>query len=84
MFFILFRRLVVEHANGKGLSYYSTVKQLEELSEVLDDELYERDLWESMEEIRVEMERQMDITEAITNRKKMPSKKSYFEVVDGE
>ncbi len=84
-YWFLCRRLVVEMAEeGKDIRYYSTVKQLEELSEVLDDELYERDLWEAMELIRVDMERHMDVTEAITNRKKMPSKKSYFEVVDGK
>ena len=84
-YWFLCRRLVVEKAAEEGgVIYYSTVKQLEELSEVLDDEKYEKDLWESMEQYRVEMERQMDVTEGITNSKKAISKKSYFEVVDGE
>jgi len=51
---------------------------------VLDDDVYEKDLWERMEEIRIEMERQMDLTEEITNKKKAPSKKSYFEIVNGK
>lgn len=63
--------------------YYSTVRQLEELSEVLDDELYERELWNSMEMIRVEMERQMDSSEELTNNKKAASRKSYFEQDNG-
>lgn len=78
------RRLVIELAKGGGVAYYySTVKQLEELSEVLDDEIYEKELWEAMEFSRVEMERQMDITERITNSKKAASRKSYFELENG-
>ncbi len=87
-YWFLCRRLVVEVADGKGedgnVRYYSTVKQLEELSEVLDDEMYEKELWENMEAVRIEMERQMDITEGITMAKKPPSKKSYFEVENGK
>ena len=63
--------------------YYSTVRQLEELSEVLDDELYEKELWNSMEMCRVEMERQMETSEELTNNKKAASRKSYFEQDNG-
>lgn len=82
-YWFLCRRLVVEKTDG-SISYYSTVKQLEELSEVLDDDLYERDLWGAMENIRLEMERQMDITEEMTASKRANSKKTYFEVENGE
>jgi nucleosome-remodeling factor subunit BPTF len=82
-YWFMCRRLVVEKVDG-NVNYYSTVKQLEELSEVLDDEVYEKELWESMEDIRIEMERQMDITEEITNKRKSSSKKSYFEVENGK
>ena len=64
--------------------YYSTVRQLEELSEVLDDEVYEKELWNNMELCRVEMERQMDTSEDLTNSKKAASRKSYFEQDNGK
>eukprot|EP00094_Tigriopus_californicus_P011143 TCALIF_10753-PA protein Name:"Similar to E(bx) Nucleosome-remodeling factor subunit NURF301 (Drosophila melanogaster)" AED:0.03 eAED:0.03 QI:0/0.85/0.75/0.87/1/1/8/257/2554 len=78
-YWFLCRRLVVEMTDGTT-KYYSTVKQLEEVSEVLDDEIYEKDLWDSMEAIRIDMERHMEITEFITQTKKSNSKKSYFEI----
>ncbi len=84
-YWFLGRRLVVEMQDcSKPAKYYSTVKQLEELSEVLDDEVYERDLWDNMEECRIEMERQMEVTEEITNSKKSASRKSYFDQENGK
>ena len=59
------------------------MRQLEELSEVLDDELYEKELWSNMELCRIEMERQMETSEELTNNKKAPSRKSYFEQDNG-
>ena len=59
------------------------MRQLEELSEVLDDAIYEKELWNSMEMCRVEMERQMDTSEELTNNKKAASRKSYFEQDNG-
>ena len=38
-YWFLCRRLVVELKDEGGVNYYSTVRQLEELSEVLDDEV---------------------------------------------
>lgn len=78
-YWFLCRRLVVEMTDGTT-NYYSTVKQLEEVSEVLDDEVYEKELWESMEAIRIDMERHMEVTEFITQTKKSSSKKSYFDI----
>ena len=60
------------------------MRQLEELSEVLDDEVYEKELWNNMEFCRVEMERQMDTSEDLTNSKKAASRKSYFEQDNGK
>ena len=37
-----------------------------------------------MEHVRLEMERQMELTEELTNAKKQPSKKSYFEIENGK
>jgi nucleosome-remodeling factor subunit BPTF len=85
-YWFLCRRMVVElnEENGGGIKYYSSVKQLEELSEVLDDEVYESELWDNMEDQRIEIERQMEVTEQITNSKKAASRRSYFDQENGE
>ena len=85
------KTLTTRHSRKKSILflilqtvYYSTVRQLEELSEVLDDEVYEKELWNNMELCRVEMERQMDTSEDLTNSKKAASRKSYFEQDNGK
>ena len=50
--------------------YYSTKPQLEELLEVLDDRNWENDLVRTLEDMRSEIENQMEITEELTNENK--------------
>lgn len=50
----------------------------------MDDNLYEKELWEGMEEVRLEMEQHMEITEELTRKRKAGSKKSYFEIENGK
>jgi hypothetical protein len=66
------------------VSYYSTTNQLEELIYSLDEDLYEADLCEAINDIRQGLERQMMVTEELTNERKAHSRKSYFELDDGE
>ncbi len=82
-YWFLCRRLFVEGLDG-SVSYYSTAKQLQEVLIALDPELYEAELCEAIEDIRPEMERQMAITEKLTNDKKASFRKSYLELENGE
>ena len=77
------RRLFVE-AQGGTVSYYTSVKQLEEVLQALDEDLFEADLCETLEYLRPEIERQMTITETLTNEKKASFRKSYLELENGE
>ena len=77
------RRLWVESLDGET-SYFSTRSQLKEVMEVLDKVTYERDLYASIEERREEMEAHMDITEKLTNEKKIDYKRTYLEMENGK
>ena len=82
-YWFLCRRLFVEGQDG-NVTYYSTAKQLEELLLALDPNLFESELCETIEDIRPELERQMSITEKLTNEKKASFRKSYLELENGE
>ena len=57
---------------------------MKEVMEVLDKVTYERDLYASIEERREEMEAHMDITEKLTNEKKIDYKRTYLEMENGK
>ncbi len=82
-YWFICRRIFVEAQDG-SVAYYSTPKQLEELIYSLDAELYESDLCETIEDNRHEIERQMRITENLTNNKKANFRKSYLELENGK
>jgi len=60
--------------------YYSTRAQLTELMEALDQEEYEKELYENIQEIQETIESQMDITEALTKKLNIKGLKSWLEV----
>ena len=82
-YWFICRRLFVEALDG-SVAYYSTPKQLEELMYSLDPEVYEADLCEAIEYNKPDIERQMRITESMTNSKKAYSRKSYLELENGK
>lgn len=63
--------------------YYSTKGQIEELLEVLDQNVWERELSFILSDLRDDIIRQMNITESLT-REKCTNKKSAIEVEIGE
>lgn len=75
------RRLFVETEDGAQTWYYSTIPQLEALLERLDEDSLELGLCAEINELRPEMERQMELTESLTNECK-GGKKSYLEVLN--
>lgn len=62
--------------------YYTTKLQLQELLEVLDPNDLEYELYRTIEDVKDEVIRQMDITEKLTNSAK-GNKKSYLEIENG-
>lgn len=70
-------------SEGEEENYYYTTKlQLQELMEVLDPNDLEYELYRTIEDIKDEIMRQMDITEKLTNSAK-GNKKSYLEIENG-
>ncbi|KAF7238247.1 Nucleosome-remodeling factor subunit BPTF [Varanus komodoensis] len=71
-YWFLNRRIVVEEDSecekDKKIWYYSTKVQLAELIECLDKDYWEADLCKTLEEMREEIHRHMDITEDLTNK----------------
>lgn len=63
--------------------YYSTKLQLQSLMECLDGELYEKDLKLALSEIKEEIEKQMTITEELTQELRA-GKKSCLDSLNGE
>lgn len=78
-YWFLCRRIFVESEETGDIWYYSTVPQLEQLLSHLDAEEMEASLCAEIAELREELERQMTITETVTNKHK-GNKKSYLEV----
>ena len=73
------RRLWVEDLEG-GCCYFSTKEQLEELLQVLDPILYERELVEGINSVRADLEEHMAITLKLTRENKPSYKQSYLEL----
>lgn len=78
-YWFICRRIFVESEETGDVWYYSTVPQLEQLLSHLDAEEMEASLCAEIAELREEIDRQMTITETVTNKHK-GNKKSYLEV----
>lgn len=57
-----------ESEKDKKIWYYSTKIQLAELIECLDKDYWEADLCKTLDEMREEIHRHMDVTEDLTNK----------------
>ena len=79
-YWFICRRIFVEEHNTNQIRYYTSVPQFEELMESLDSRYFESELCQVIESERPEIERQMAITEKLTNEMKANSKKSYLEL----
>lgn len=75
------RRLFVEELDGSRMWYYSSVPQLEILMSRLDKDDMEEFLYSSIMEWREDIEKQMKVTEDLTNKNK-GSKKSHLELLN--
>jgi len=73
------RRLWVEARDGQS-RYYSTRAQLTEVLEVLDSDLYEKDLYSDIIGQQEEIEQCMDVSERLTKEKNLGLKKSYLDM----
>uniref|UniRef100_A0A8D0H514 Bromodomain PHD finger transcription factor n=1 Tax=Sphenodon punctatus TaxID=8508 RepID=A0A8D0H514_SPHPU len=86
-YWFLNRRLIIEeyseNEEDKRLWYYSTKVQLAELIESLDKDYWEADLCKTLEEMREEIHRHMDITEDLTNKAR-GSNKSFLAAANDE
>ncbi|XP_040293358.1 nucleosome-remodeling factor subunit BPTF isoform X2 [Bufo bufo] len=84
-YWFLNRRLIIEEDSEKEkkIWYYSSRPQLEELLDCLDKTHYEADLCKTLEELRGEIHRHMDITEELTNKAR-GNNRSYLSVVNEE
>lgn len=78
-YWFIARRVFVENEEGTQVWYYSTVDQFEQLLTRLDSDDMELSLCRELADLKEEIERQMDITEVLTNENK-GSKRSYLEV----
>ena len=84
-YWFISRRLIIEKREGDGVvAYYTTVKQFEELMRVLDADLYEHDLVEAIENIQLDIEEHMKLTEALTQESKPSTRPSYLELENGK
>lgn len=75
------RRLFVEDLDGSRMWYYSSVPQLEILISRLDKDDMEELLYKSIMEWIEDIEKQMKVTEDLTNKNK-GSKKSHLELLN--
>lgn len=78
-FWFINRRIFVEDEENGEIWYYSSVPQFKELLSKLDDDNMERALCVEIADFSEEIERQMAITETLTNKHK-GHKKSYLEI----
>ena len=84
-YWFLCRRLIVEKRDGDGvIAYYTTCKQLEEVLNSIDPKNFEHDLYESIINVRGEIEEHMNLTESITKDKKPINRQSYLELENGK
>ncbi|XP_073435899.1 nucleosome-remodeling factor subunit BPTF isoform X3 [Dendrobates tinctorius] len=84
-YWFLNRRIIIEENSEKEkkIWYYSSRPQLEELLEQLDRTQYEADLCKTLDDLREEIHRHMDITEELTSKAR-GSNRSYLSVVNEE
>lgn len=75
------RRLFVEELDGSRMWYYSSVPQLEMLLSRLDKDDMEEYLYSTIMEWKEDIEKQMKVTEDLTNKNK-GSKKSHLELLN--
>lgn len=78
-FWFINRRIFVEDEENGEIWYYSSVPQFKELLSKLDEDNMERALCVELQDFQEEIERQMAITETLTNKFKS-HKKSYLEL----
>lgn len=71
-----------ESEKDKKIWYYSTKIQLAELIECLDKDYWEADLCKTLDEMREEVHRHMDVTEDLTNKAR-GSNKSFLSAANG-
>merc|ERR1711997_138662 len=84
-YWFLCRRLIVEKSDGDGvIAYYTTCKQLEEVLNSIDPKNFEHDLYESIINVRGDIEEHMNLTESITKDKKPINRQSYLELENGK
>lgn len=77
-YWFIVRRIFVEDQTGDTVWYYSTVSKFDALLSVLDGDDLEAKLYAQLMELKDEIIRQLNITEALTNEHKQ-NKKSYIE-----
>ncbi|KFW03043.1 Nucleosome-remodeling factor subunit BPTF, partial [Fulmarus glacialis] len=86
-YWFLNRRIIIEEDSesekDKKIWYYSTKIQLAELIECLDKDYWEADLCKTLEEMREEIHRHMDVTEDLTNKAR-GSNKSFLSAANDE
>ncbi|KAM8773961.1 nucleosome-remodeling factor subunit BPTF isoform 4-T4 [Rhynchonycteris naso] len=86
-YWFLNRRLIIEedteNENEKKIWYYSTKVQLAELIDCLDKDYWEAELCKTLEEMRDEIHRHMNITEDLTNKAR-GSNKSFLAAANEE
>lgn len=80
-YWFIARRLFVENEETGEIWYYSSAQQFEQLISVLDEDEMEYALCREIEEYQEEIQRQMTITETVTNKNK-GNKKSYLDVAN--
>ncbi|OWK58285.1 Nucleosome-remodeling factor subunit BPTF [Lonchura striata] len=86
-YWFLNRRIIIEEDSesekDKKIWYYSTKIQLAELIECLDKDYWEADLCKTLDEMREEIHRHMDVTEDLTNKAR-GSNKSFLSAANDE
>uniref|UniRef100_A0A803YBH2 Bromodomain PHD finger transcription factor n=1 Tax=Meleagris gallopavo TaxID=9103 RepID=A0A803YBH2_MELGA len=86
-YWFLNRRIIIEEDSesekDKKVWYYSTKIQLAELIECLDKDYWEADLCKTLEEMREEVHRHMDVTEDLTNKAR-GTNKSFLSAANDE
>ncbi|XP_069056009.1 nucleosome-remodeling factor subunit BPTF isoform X2 [Pleurodeles waltl] len=86
-YWFLNRRIIVEEDSeteyNKKIWYYSTKLQLAELIDCLDQEHWEAELFRTIDDMRDEINRHMDITEDLTNKAR-GSNKSFLTAANDE
>lgn len=75
------RRIFIETLEGDKMWYYSTIKQFQALLSKLDKDVMELDLYRNIVEYQDVIEKQLKITEDLTNKNK-GMKKAHIELLN--